>query len=163
MSLPEGLSLRPFVPADRHACLALFDSNVPKFFQEHERPAFAAFLDRLPCPFFVVADARGDIVGCGGYAPERGRLVWGMVDAARHRQGIGRFLLRSRLVHWQRAYGAAVVTLSTSQHSCGFFEREGFVTTAVTADGLAPGLDRHDLALVLDDERCRALARPPAR
>jgi hypothetical protein len=158
MSVERKRRLRPYAAADRQACLDLFASNTPQFFEAHEQPEFAAFLDRLPCPFFVVEDG-GEIVGCGGYAPERGRLVWGMIGSGLHRQGLGRFLLLARLDHWYRQHGPSRVTLSTSQHSHGFFLREGFVVTEVTPDGFAPGLDRYDVELTLDDERHREIAR----
>jgi hypothetical protein len=155
-----GLQLRPFTPADRDACLAIFDSNLPKFFKEHERPDFVAFLDRLPCPFFMVVDADGHPVGCCGYTPERGRLVYGMVTQAWHRQGVGRLLLWARLADWFVAHGPAVVTLLPSQHSSGFFAHDGFVTTKVTAGGFAPGLHRHDMELRLDEGHYAALTNP---
>ena len=38
------LTFRPYAPADAEACLALFDANVPRYFDASERAEFAAFL-----------------------------------------------------------------------------------------------------------------------
>ncbi|MDB5218237.1 MAG: family N-acetyltransferase, partial [Myxococcaceae bacterium] len=42
-----AMLLRPYEPADRDACLVVFDSNVPAFFAPHEREGFASFLGDL--------------------------------------------------------------------------------------------------------------------
>lgn len=46
-------SSRAHEPTARAACLTVFDSNVPRFFREEERPEFEAFLDALPGPYLV--------------------------------------------------------------------------------------------------------------
>jgi hypothetical protein len=143
---------RDYCDSDRPACLAIFDSNVPTFFKEHERAQFEEFLHQLPCSFFVVEETGGALIGCGGYAPERGRLVWGMVRRDCQRHGAGRFLLLSRLRRGYELHGPAKVMLATSQYSCGFFAREGFTTVQLTLDGWAPGLHRHDMELEVKEE-----------
>jgi ribosomal protein S18 acetylase RimI-like enzyme len=149
--------LREYTPADRDACLAVFASNTPTFFREHEQARFADFLDRMPCPYFVVEDEDGRVIGCGGYAPRRGTLCYGMVSRHLHRQGVGMFLLRERLRHWFKGQGPVVVRVNTSQHASGFFERAGFLTTRVVPDGYAPGLDRYEMELPLDKARYQEL------
>jgi hypothetical protein len=151
--------LREYTPADRDACLAVFASNTPTYFREHEQAHFADFLDRMPCPYFVVEDEGGRVIGCGGYAPQRGTLCYGMVSRPLHHQGAGRFLLRERLRHWYNAHGPSLVRVNTSQHASGFFERAGFVTTRVVPDGHAPGLDRHEMELRLNEARYHSLTQ----
>lgn len=61
--------LRAYGVADRSACLAVFDSNVPDFFAPHEREGLVSFLDDEPARFgieyFVLVD--GDrAIACGG-------------------------------------------------------------------------------------------------
>jgi predicted GNAT family N-acyltransferase len=59
-------------------------------------------------------------------------------------------LLRGRLEHLRRTYTHVnTVRLDTSGHSQGFFARFGFVTTRVTPDAYAPGLDRFEMVLQL--------------
>lgn len=137
------MRFRPYAPADRDACLALFDGNVPRYFDPDERAGFAAFLDALPGPF-LVADDGGRVVACGGWAVEADTgdvaLCWGIVDAARHREGIGDRLTRARLRDALAGAPRAVV-IRTSQHTQGFYERLGFAVARVVPDGHAPGID----------------------
>jgi len=84
----DAFSFRPYTAADRAACLAIFDTNVPAYFAADERESFAAFLDRGH-DYYVLCDGDGAPVGCGGVRvrPD-GRtaiLRWGMIRAERHR------------------------------------------------------------------------------
>ncbi|MER3443335.1 MAG: hypothetical protein C4342_00980 [Armatimonadota bacterium] len=54
-------AFRPYQPHDREACLAVFRSNVPRFFAPHEEREFAGFLDELPCTYFVL-EAAGEVL-----------------------------------------------------------------------------------------------------
>lgn len=83
-----SVDIRTFQPEDTTACLAIFDSNLPTFFTYPEREQFAAFLARMNIPYFV-AEADGEICGCGGYALDDygvSYLAWGMVHATWHRR-----------------------------------------------------------------------------
>lgn len=143
---------RPYEPKDRAACLALFDSNVPRFFDATERAGFEAFLDGLAWPYQVI-ERDGRIVACGGHAVEAdGRTVslcWGMVEQGLHGQGLGRMLTGARLAAARAEPGAAQVRLDTGVHTTGFYERFGFVIEGVQRDAYAPGSDRYDMRLVL--------------
>lgn len=147
------MRVRDYTTADRDACLAVFDSNVPAYFVPPEREQFAAFLDALPGPYLVVEDEDGTVLGCGGYVVAPGTttadLCWGMVRMERHGTGLGRLLFDARLARVRADAGVQAVALNTSQHTAGFYERRGFRTELVTPDGYAPGLDRCDMRLVL--------------
>ncbi len=147
------MRVRDFQPSDTAACLRIFDGNVPQYFHREERAAYADFLAELPGPYLVVEDGTSAVVACGGLAidPERRRadMCWGMVDAARHRQGVGRLLLAERIGRARAMPGIAVIRLNTSQHTTGFYARFGFELRGVLRDGYAPGLDRCDMELVL--------------
>jgi hypothetical protein len=153
------LILRRYRPSDRAACLVLFQGNVPEAFLEAEVAEFAAFVDRLPGPYFVVLDASETPVACGGLAvrDDAANLCWGLVDVRRHREGIGRLLLRVRLALSARKEGIARVTMNTSQVSAPFFLREGFATLHTVPNYFRVGLDRHDLELQLTGEARRAI------
>lgn len=146
----SGTNLRKYSPDDREACLAVFDSNVPKFFVSRERAEFAAFLDDLPGPYFVLEDESG-VVAAGGYAVNPGSatadLCWDMVRGDLHGSGFGRRLAEARLERIRREESVGAVTLCTSQHTRGFYARLGFVTMEVEPDGFFPGLDRYDMRL----------------
>jgi hypothetical protein len=77
------MKLRSYTPADKEACLAIFDSNTPPYFAKHERPEFAAFLDESRDPYFVVEASNGQIIGCGGYFRFR-VTIQGCIKLDRH-------------------------------------------------------------------------------
>lgn len=123
------MDVRPYTAGDREACLAIFDSNVPDYFQAGERSGLAEFLEQPGCTYLVM-EHDGAVVGCGGYRstedPPVGRLVWGMVRRDLQRQGLGRFLLYLRLKELSKSGGVQRVSLTTSPQAAPFFEREGF-------------------------------------
>ncbi|MCI2260895.1 GNAT family N-acetyltransferase [Xanthomonas indica] len=150
--------LRPYVAQDYAACLALFDSNVPQFFDRSERAAFEHFLQHETSAWhYLVIVRAGAIVACGGHALSADGHVasfgWGMVDCRLHRQGLGRALTEARLDACRRSPGLARIELDTSQHTQAFYARFGFTVERVVADGYGPGLERWDMALDLDSAR----------
>jgi GNAT superfamily N-acetyltransferase len=153
------LLLRRYRPSDREACLALFEGNVPSSFLPEEVAAFAAFLEEFSDRYLVAFGEAHGPVACGGVAlrGDEAILCWGLVDARRHREGIGRVLLRARLAMAARIPGALRVTMNTSQVTAPFFTREGFATIQVRENYFRPGLDRHDLELQLDEAARRAI------
>lgn len=132
----------------------MFDSNVPDDFRVEERGEFAAFLDGLPGPYWVVEE-RDRVVGCGGVAVEAdgetASLCWGMVMRDRQGEGLGRWLLEERLAWAARERGVRRVAVHTSQRTRGFFERSGFRVVRVAPDGIAPGLDAVDMVLEMGE------------
>ena len=147
-------TLRTYQPHDLDACLALFDSNVPRFFSARERADFEAFLRNHAADWsyqVVLRDAT--LVACGGYSLSRNgsdaHLCWGMVHARMHRQGLGTLVLVGRLDAARRSPAVRRVLLDTSQHTQAFYARFGFQCQRVTPDGYGPGLDRYDMCLAL--------------
>lgn len=150
--------LRPYRPEDRAACLAVFDSNVPDYFAPHERVDFIDFLDALHGSYFVMDDADGQVVACGGFLashddPAVAILCWGMVRRGLHRTGRGAHLLSARLDLIAARPDFTTVSIETSQKSRGFFERFGFIAGTIVPDGFAPGLDRVEMTLDLTQRR----------
>lgn len=148
---------RPYRTADRAACLAAFESNVPEYFDASERADFEDYLDALAAGsagrYFVAVALDGRVVGAAGYAlDERGTvadLCWAMVHRRDHRGGHGRVLLDARLAAIRAHGGVREVRLSTSQHAAGFYQRFGFHTVKLVPGGFAPGIDRCDMVLTL--------------
>ncbi len=151
------LHVRPYVAADRPACLALFASNVPRYFAPEEVAEFEAFL-RAPAGDYVVVEREGEVLACGGcYVREGiGRLSWGLVSRAHHGQSLGRALLAWRLQRLWVDHGVSEVAIDTSQHTAGFFARHGFRVTRQLADGFGPGLDLVAMTLRREDWLARA-------
>ncbi len=151
----NDLITRPYVPDDFVACLAIFDSNVARFFAPEERADFCQCLEcanSKNAPYLVFT-RNGSVVACGGLIidgeNQQARLAWGMVDKPLHCQGMGTILTQARLMLARDIPDIAEVGLTTSQHTCGFYERFGFTTTKITKDGFAPGLDRWHMILDL--------------
>ncbi len=150
----NGLRVRPYHTSDLEACLRVFESNLPRFFREHEREEYRAFLEALPGPYLVVETEEGEVVAAGGYAvvegEERADLCWGMVRADQHGRGLGLMLTRARIDAALADPTVKHVALHTSQHTRGFYERLGFRLVDRVPDGYAPGLDRCDMRLDAD-------------
>src|SRR4029434_998700 len=95
--------------------------NAPPFCAPAERPDFEAFLDHPPGAYLVVEDEDGAVVGCGGVTASPrtglGELTWGMVARPEHGKGIGRILLRARLLLLAQRPRITRVRLDTSQHT----------------------------------------------
>lgn len=121
-------------------CIAVFDSNVPEYFNATERPAFLAFLqssDFLPprlrgsgsaAGYLHVIESAGAIVGCGGWYLDgtTANLSWGMVARLHHGKGFGRFLLQQRVKSIRADGRAATIRVRTTASIQGFFEHAGF-------------------------------------
>lgn len=155
------LHFRAYRPADRDACMALFQSNVPRFFRDHELADFLEFVDSSGCPYFVVL-SEASIVGCGGFGirpgSEAADLCWGMVDQQEQGKRIGEFLLLARLreIVTKNTVDAEYVRpkhvcLVTSQLTDGFFRRYGFQVQKRKSSGIAAGLDEVDMRMELNE------------
>lgn len=142
-------TFRPYTPADSTICLAILDSNTPPYFDPKERPDFVNFLERMPCPYFVLEQA-GEIVACGGYGEEKNGdivLAWGMVRRDLHKRGLGSILLKERIAHIRVNHPGKRIVIDTSQHTQEFFRRQGFIVTGGQENYYGPGLHRVDMEL----------------
>lgn len=144
---------RPYRCADVAACLSLFDSNVPTYFAPTERGDFERFLHEHAVPrAFQVIEVEGQVVACGGLwhcGDGSASLCWGMVERSRHRQGLGRALAVTRLHQAEADPSVQRITLSTSQHTQGFYAGLGFQVVRVVADGHGAGIDAVEMQRVL--------------
>jgi GNAT superfamily N-acetyltransferase len=137
-------SLRPYLPADREACLDILRSNLPEFFLESDAGEFGAFLDRGPGPY-VVLEQEGETVACGGWFREDAEtagLSWGMVHRARHGCGFGGLLLAYRLGQIREMSGIRWVVLQTIPEVAGFFSKAGFEVASVERGAYGGVFDR---------------------
>lgn len=139
--------MRPYSPADRDACLALFDANCPEFFAANERADYEAFLDAMPDGYEVSALADGAIAGAYGLiarAPGVASLNWILVDPRSQRQGTGSAMMR-RAAELAATKGVTLITIAASHKSAPFFARFGAVPLQETPDGWGPGMHRIDM------------------
>lgn len=136
----KEVEIRPYLPRDRDACLAVFDSNAPEFFTVGQRPAFEDFLDGTDLDgttrAYFVMEQDGAILGCGGYVLGNAdaHLMWGMIHRDWHKRGLGRLLLMFRLREIGKA-GAAMVRVEAPTRIAPFFERLGLKTVRAAGPG----------------------------
>lgn len=161
------MTIRPYTEIDRADCEAIFRTNVPRWFREHELPGFLQFLDAGECPYFVVED-EGQLVACGGYGRRAGSdiadLCWGMVAMPSHKKGFGSQLLMARLRRIAADERFSGARLGTSQLTEGFYRRFGFVTVERKKDGIDKGLDVVEMRLEFTpDNRQKLLQSGTAR
>ncbi len=134
-------------------CVEIFISNQPKYFAEYELAEFEVFLEKMTTshPYFVVIDD-GMVTACGGYAKFQNQMVltWGMVRRDLHGKGYGKALTLYRLDVIKAEYANSSVMIDTSQHTKGFYEKQGFVVQSIEKDGYDQGLDKYMMLLTLE-------------
>jgi GNAT superfamily N-acetyltransferase len=155
------IRIRRYRASDKKAVIAAFRSNVPAYFPASEESWLRSCLDEPDGPLFVVVDDE-ELIGFGGYELSEfyhlGTLVFGLVRADRHGTGIGRMLLRYRLLHMAgRKLRPRYVTVDTHPHTAGFFKQCGFAEIAKWPGGYRSGLDRVDLRFELTDDAVELL------
>lgn len=145
--------IRAYRRNDQDACVAIFESNTPDYFDPHDRADLIAFLDDLPGPYYVWVAPDSGVMACGGYYVEAGGrtagLTWGMVHRQLHRLGIGRRMLEYRLAVIRTSSTIKTVRARTTQVTEPFFRRCGFISSQRREGGFGPGLDFVELELDL--------------
>ncbi len=144
---PAGICIRAATPADEPEQVRIFRSNVDPYFVAEELAGFLEYVRAPAGPYWVVEDAQGNLVACGGWSParddaSRAQMVWGMVERTRHKTGLGGVLLRARMADAARHENIVTMGVNTSQHTSGFFARAGFRVTETRENAYAPGLHR---------------------
>jgi [ribosomal protein S18]-alanine N-acetyltransferase len=152
--------VRPYKPADKEKCIAIFQSNCPNFFDKDELPPFIKWLDHQGTGTPAYSNSEKDeysvievpgigIIACGGFYIVKGqpesRLAWGMIHAHHHRHGYGTVLYNYRAERIKKNWPQHSITLGTSQHTFLFYQKMGMDVTATFKDGYGPGLDRYDM------------------
>lgn len=157
------LIFRPYQASDKDACLAIFDSNTPPYFDAEERAPFAYWLERkgaellayenADLDYYEVALLAGKIVGCAGYYKVKdqsiARMAWGMVHRDFHNKGVGSAHLKHRIQLMQNLFPGYTIDLGTSQLTYAFYEKHGFKVTEFFANGYGVGIDRYEMVLQL--------------
>lgn len=136
--------IRPYELTDKAACLEVFESNIPDFFDASEREMLSIFLDDPKGRYFVV-EQDNTVIGSGGFVREeqgQARFTWGMVHCDHHGDGLGRLLAEYRLQAIVETDEFSEAELFTTPKVAPFFAKFGFVTRNVITDGFAPGMDQ---------------------
>jgi predicted GNAT family N-acyltransferase len=138
--------IRPYRPDDLDAVVAIFRSNIPKYFTPPEEAGLLEFLDTEWVEDYYVVDLDGEVVGAGGIAlneldPPAVSLCWGMVRQDHLGTGLGKLLTEFRIELAGSKHPGLPLTIGTSQHTEGFYQKFGFRTVEHTPDGFGPGID----------------------
>ena len=135
--------LRPYENDDLDAVVAIFRSNIPKYFGPIEEPGLRNFLATRTEDYFV-GEVNGEIVAAGGIALNEDQTVslcWGMVRQDHLGTGLGRELTEFRIQMSLEKHGELPLVISTSQHTQSFYEKFGFRLTEHEPNGFGPGID----------------------
>jgi predicted GNAT family N-acyltransferase len=140
------MNIRKYQPDDLEALVAIFRSNIPKYFTPDEEPGLYSFINDRLDDYYVV-EIGGEVVGAGGIAlnadidPQTVSLCWGMVREDHLGTGLGKALTEFRIKLAQEKYPGIALTIGTSQHTEGFYQKFGFTTVEHTPDGYGHGID----------------------
>lgn len=143
------MKIRDYRSSDKKSCLALFQSNVPEYFDIKDLEDFSSYLESHNQGNLVLENEAGEVVACGGYwiKGDTGRLSYGMVSREYHGQGIGAELVRARIAELSKK--CSRIEIDTSQVTAGFYARFGFETVEVKRGAHGEGLDSVIMALDL--------------
>ena len=143
------IRFRPFTSTDRSACLGLFDTNAPEYFDFDERVDYERFLDNLPARYWVCTREE-EVLAAFGFIMdgERGRIQWIMVGSNAQGIGIGGLMMR-RIRNEAHESGVRFIDIAASQKSAPFFAHYGAEVRMRTEEGWGRGLDRIDMELDL--------------
>jgi predicted GNAT family N-acyltransferase len=139
------MEIRAYRIEDLEAVVAIFRSNIPKYFTPAEEAGLYEFLDGYSEDYYVV-EVGGEVVGAGGVAwndleKPTVSLCWGMVREDHLGTGLGKKLTEFRIKYAREKYGDVPLTIGTSQHTQGFYKKFGFRLTECEKDGYGPGID----------------------
>lgn len=137
-------TIRKYQESDMAACIAIFESNYPRYFVEHERPLFTNYLLRQPECYFLL-EVKNVVRACAGFRVDDygiSYLAWGMVHSAWHRQSFGSQLLEYRIEQIRAVPHAWCIVLDTTQYSEPFYTRHQFRAFRNIPNGYGSGLDK---------------------
>ncbi|MGD9630155.1 MAG: GNAT family N-acetyltransferase [Pyrinomonadaceae bacterium] len=139
--------IRSFAPTDLDAVVAIFRSNIPKYFDPGEEQGLYDFLRDTRAQDYYVMEVGGEVVGSGGIGlngdldPPTVSLCWGMIRDDRLGTGLGKAMTEFRIALANEKYPGVPLTIGTSQHTEGFYKKFGFQTVERVPDGFGPGID----------------------
>ncbi len=155
-------NIRRYEARDLDDVVAIFRSNIPKYFGPSEEAGLVDFLREFSGEYYVL-EVDGEIVGAGGIAlnsdldPPTVSLCWGMVRKDHLGTGLGKALTEFRISLSSERYPGVPMTTDTSQHTEGFYNKFGFATVEHTPDGYGPGIDMCRMSLEQPKRDLRSL------
>ena len=147
--MTADLVFRGYQPADRDACVALFDANCPAFFAANERAGYVTFLSTAAGSYeLCLIDQQ--VAGAYGLAPHSSgglALRWIVLSPHVHGHGLGTRIM-IRVLETLRARRAPPLHIAASHKSAPFFAKFGAQELATIVNGWGPAMHRVDMLLV---------------
>ena len=94
------MNIRQYTPEDIEAVVAVFRSNIPKYFGPVEEPGLREFLSTARSDEYFVFEIGDNVVGSGGIAlnsDDTVSLCWGMICKEHLGTGLGRRMTQFRI------------------------------------------------------------------
>ncbi|KAA9338824.1 GNAT family N-acetyltransferase [Adhaeribacter soli] len=146
--------IRPYIPEDKPALLAILKQNTPRYFHPSEANDYEAYLEKHREDYFV-AEENGKVVGAGGInyfpAEKLARLSWDIIDPDYQGKGIGKELTRFRINVIKSNSAINQIVVRTTQLTYRFYEKMGFRLERTEKDFWAEGFDLYQMHLNLPD------------
>jgi N-acetylglutamate synthase-like GNAT family acetyltransferase len=142
MSVNE-IDSRTFAEDDFEDVIAIFRSNLTKYFVPAEEQELRDYLAEHPEDYYVL-ESGGEVTAAGGIALNKDdsvSLCWGMVRNDLIGTGLGKRLTLFRMKKAREKWGERQFVTSTSHHTEGFYKKLGFRTIKRIPNGFAPGID----------------------
>jgi hypothetical protein len=101
------MQIRPYTNADLETVVAIFRSNVLKYFSPEEESGLRNFFVERAADYYVVGVA-GEVMGAGGIAlndDQTVSLCWGMLPSDYIGKGLGRALTEFRIAKARETLG----------------------------------------------------------
>jgi GNAT superfamily N-acetyltransferase len=147
--MTSDLVFREYQPADRDACVALFDANCPAFFAANERADYVKFLSTAAGSYELCLIEQ-QVAGGYGLAPHASgglALRWIVLSPHLHGHGLGTRIMR-RVLETLRARRVPQLHIAASHKSAPFFAKFGAQELATIVNGWGPAMHRVDMLLV---------------
>lgn len=142
------VQIRPFAPGDHEAVLRLIELNTPAFFSAIEKIDLNHYLENEVEDYFVLT-VENRIVGSGGINYLRQGTVamisWDIIHPEWQGRGLGTQLLEHRFNILAKRGNIDKITVRTSQHTYGFYEKSGFKLLDTVKNYWADGFDLYSM------------------
>lgn len=142
------MEIIPYTSDYKRDCLAVFNSNIPKYFAEHELNEFISWLDNGQTDMYYVVRLNGKTVGCGGIYMDsennKAGFAWGMIHQDFHKKGLGKSFSQFRIEKIKELCDLPIF-LVTSQYTFEFYRKLGFEVMSFEKDGFFKGQDKYEM------------------
>ncbi|HWS61587.1 MAG TPA: GNAT family N-acetyltransferase [Steroidobacteraceae bacterium] len=140
--LPSGITVREFQPPDCAVCLSIYRAHESVDFPSGFLKFFVDLLDRPDCLKLVLCIGEVPVavggIGLTTYISmgDRAWLMFGMVEPAWQRQGLGAALLYARLGALSEPAPSTRIVMTNTGESYRYYSRFGFTSMGSIRSGL---------------------------